>query len=189
MELEIKALSSLLGSDMSRTYVSKRLRYFRCSRDKDVESFLHRYAIRNETTGATRTYLAVDAAALSHGELAVVAFFSLAITAADYSAFGAEERREVLGPVPRLSTATHFPGYLLAQLARDDRYTHADCDCMQLVVRAERMLARANAIAGGGLVYLDCREGLVGYYAAQGYEPLAYDPATGLHKLFKPIAA
>ena len=43
------------------------------------------------------------------------------------------------------------------------------------------------AIAGGRILYLDCKEPLIPYYENQGYAVLCHDAETGLYKLFKCI--
>lgn len=182
----IESLSALLSEGLSKSSLKRALSAFECKRDTDVESFLRRYALANETSGASRTYLVLDEDQLAHGYLVVVAVLSLAMVVTDYSRISAEERREILGPVPHLSTSEHFPGYLLAQLARSDTYTHEDFDCHELLVFAERKIREAISRIGGSMIYLDCKEPLIGYYEAQGYEVLYLDD-NGLYKLYKVV--
>ena len=92
-----------------------------------------------------------------------------------------------MGRVPGVQTANFFPGYLVAQLARDDRYTHDDFDASELLPFAEDVIAGAISVVGGRFSYIDCRDELVDYYRRQDYEPLYYDEGRDLHKLLKPL--
>ncbi len=84
-----------------------------------------------------------------------------------------------------MRTNDFFPGYLLAQLARSDAYTHDDFDCSRPLVFAEELIESSSEMVGGHIVHLDCKEGLDGYYEAHGYSKLYFDEATQLHKMMK----
>ena len=92
-----------------------------------------------------------------------------------------------MGRVPGVQSSNFFPGYLVAQLARDDRYTHEDFDASVLLPLAEDMIHGAISVVGGRFAYIDCRDELVGYYERQDYESLYYDEDRELHKLIKPL--
>ena len=65
-------------SEFIRTYpeedIQKRLSLFRCSRDRDLEDFLHRLAIPYEKRELARVYLALDAESGS-----ILGYFSLSM--------------------------------------------------------------------------------------------------------------
>lgn len=185
VEIILKPLRELLSSGVSKTSIRTALKKFVCSRDRDVEFFLGTHAIQNEYSGASRTYLALEEKSFHEGKLNIVAFVTLAVTDTDYSRISDEDRRTILGSVPRLKTNDFFPGYLLAQLARADAYSHEDFDCSALLVFAEDLIESASKVVGGHIAYLDCKRGLVGYYAAQGYSVLYFDESTELYKMMK----
>ncbi|MCI8425048.1 MAG: hypothetical protein HFJ72_05230 [Adlercreutzia sp.] len=182
-------LRDLLRGGVSSQLLQEKLNGFRCERDTDVARFLQLYAIDNERLGASRSYLIADREALdSDGTLRLVAFFTLAITSTDYSSVSNRAKRRILGDYPRVSREGHFPGYLLAQLARDDRFTRDDLDCSNLLSFAESIVDAAADAVGGNLLYLDCKEPLVGYYERFGYTALPHLTHDGFFKMFKSLS-
>ena len=129
----------LQAEEPSNEAIKRALKSFSCIIDDDVALFLSQYSIANEKSGSCRTYLVLNADRLQEcNELDIVAFFTLAITATDYSAVSIENRKSILGNIRGINKNTYFPGYLLAQLARNDAYTHDDFDCVLLVAEAEK---------------------------------------------------
>ena len=116
----------------------------------------------------------------------MVAFVTVAITVTDFTTIDVDRRLEIMGRVPGVQSSNFFPGYLVAQLARDDRYTHEDLDASSLLPLAEDMIFDAISVVGGRFAYIDCRDELVGYYERQDYEPHSYEERE-LHKLIKPL--
>ena len=145
--------------------------------------YLNNYALKNELLGTSRNYLVFT----PDGNLA--AFFTLALTAIDCSMLSNRRKKRAFGDLPALSKRTHVEGYLLAQIARDDRYTHDDIDGKELIQEAECIIKEAAGLAGGRIISLDCKEKLVTYYGNFGFEPLYYDEEKDLHKLFRCLDA
>lgn len=185
MVAKLVSIGDLLASGASKSSVKRALWAFQCARNDDVVSFLRKHAVNNELNGASRTYLALDFEAMTQGRIVIVAFFTLAIAVTDYTGISAERRLEIMGHVPGIESNSYFPGYLLAQLARDDRYTRDDFNCLDLVALAEEYISEAIGYVGGRVIYLDCKKPLVSYYERQGYEVLCYDSERGLHKMLK----
>ena len=184
---KIVALAELLDGGVLQIRHPQGFSRFTCERDSDVSRFLKAHAIQNEGTGSSRTYLALSSEALGENRLEVVAFVTVAITVTDYTTIGVDLRLEIMGRVPGVQSSNFFPGYLVAQLARDDRYTHEDFDASVLLPLAEDMIHGAISVVGGRFAYIDCRDELVGYYERQDYESLYYDEDRELHKLIKPL--
>lgn len=115
----------------------------------------------------------------------MVAFFTIAVTETDYSQVDEGKRLEIMGRYPKVKTEKHFPGYLLAQLARDDRYTNDTFDCKNLLGVAEEIINQAASSVGGNVIYLDCIEDLIGYYRDLGYEVLPDAGNNNFFKMFK----
>ena len=186
--VSIVSLGELLAKGVSKSSIRRAFSRFSCERDADVGFFLKAHAIQNELTGASRTYLAIDSGAFENEQrLEVVAFLTIAITVTDYTSIAVDDRLEIMGRVPGVETANFFPGYLVAQLARDDRYTHDDFDASELLPFAEDLMREAVGVVGGRFAYLDCRPELLGYYSLQDYAPLYYDEDKGLRKLIKSL--
>ena len=166
------SLRQLLDDGVPLEKIQKAFDEFECSRNEDVEHFLKDYAIANECIGASRSYLYMDKAAMEKGDLNLIAFFTLAITTTDYSGISNRKKRKIMGDYPRVSKEDRFPGFLLAQIARDDRFKKKDLDCSNLLGLAEGMIEEAATNVGGNVIYLDCIEDLVDYYQGFGYELL-----------------
>lgn len=186
IEVKLVSLRDLLQVDhFSKEKVKCALKSFECGRDDDVKSFLSRWAINNENNGSSRTYLALNGDLLQDGKLDIVAFFSLAITVTDYSCVETDDRKAIMGNVPGVKRNQYFPGYLLAQLARNDAYSHDDFDGVNLLAQAEALIYGASKVVGGNVVYLDCKESLKGYYERFGYRCLYFDPEKSMYKMMK----
>ena len=179
-----------LGQLMDATkpeLLAQRLREFRCVRDTQLEQFIHEYATVYEKKGFGRTYLVFDASAGSEatGEQ-IAAFFTLGITATDYSGINRSRREKVLGSKPGRDTFNSFGGILIGQLARDDRYSPDFIDGEALLKECEAYIEMGRRYIGGRIVYLDCREALVQTYRKSGYRPLADSPSEeGYYKMYK----
>ena len=188
LEVQVVSLGELLAKGVSKSSIRRAFSRFSCERDCDASRFLKAHAIQNEISGASRTYLVLLSDTLNNeGVLKVVAFVTLAVTATDYTSIDTVRRFEIMGRVPSLETATHFPGYLIAQLARDDRYSHEDLNAAKLLPLAEGLMRAAIRLVGGRMAYIDCKDGLLGYYAEQGYEPVYFDGDKVLYKLAKAL--
>ena len=176
---QIMPLRALINTGFDEKSIRSLFSSFRCSRNEDVTYYLNNYALKNELLGTSRNYLVLTP------DKKLAAFFALALSAIDCSSISNRRKKRAFGDMPALSKRTHVEGYLLAQIARDDRYTHDDIDGKELVQEAERIIEQAANIAGGHIISLDCKEHLINYYKTCGYKALLYDEGKELHKLFK----
>lgn len=133
--------------------------------------------------------MACDDERLAEHTLEVVVFYTIALTLVDYSGIDEEYRRQVLGNVPGYRSSASFPGYLIAQLARDDRYGHEDVSGSDLLQQAEWVVFSASQTIGGRILYLDCKDEMTSYYEDRGYSQLYFDDETCLYKMFKSFGA
>lgn len=156
--------------------VQKALECFTCAKETDASDFLHRHAIEYEDEGRCRTFVVVEDGELGRGELSVVAFFTIAMhvttvdpTLDDMDGSESDDRPE------------RYPGFLIAQLARNDLYTHEQYDGMRLLRTAEEFIAQASDLVGGTLIFLECKvagadgRDLHDYYASAGYQEYSAD--------------
>ena len=187
MNLVLEPLRSFMHG-RSKSSARKFLSSFECARDEDVTYYLKMHAMHNEVNGASRAYLVLDDDVEPGEDPRFVAFFALAVTVTDFSEVDEATRKDVMGTVPGWRSSDHFAGYLLAQLARDDRCTHDDFDAAELILAAENFVEASVETVGGRVLYLDCKEQLVGYYERQGYGILYRDDDKGLYKMFKCFA-
>ena len=154
IRVEIESLSEIIAEGFSKSGIRKAFSRFKCGRDPDVSPFLKAHAIQNEGTGASRTYLALSSDSLDGGRLQIVAFLTVAVTVTDYTDIDLGRRLQIMGRVSGVQTSNFFPGYLVAQLARDDRYSHEDFDASELLPFAEEMMRVSVGVVGGRMAYL-----------------------------------
>jgi hypothetical protein len=167
--------------------LEQRFREFRCKRDKQLERFIHEQALAYEKRGFGRTYLVFDISAETSQLIPpIAAFFTLAITATDYSEISKSKKAKVLGSKPGRETFKAFGGILIGQLARDDRYDSDFINGEILLRECEYYIELGRQYIGGRIVYLDCKEALVKTYQRSNYKLLTDAPsAEGYFKMYK----
>lgn len=145
---------------------------FTCERDgavvEDVVDFIHHKAIPFEENRICRTFLAVRESDLSAGELKVLGYFTLQYIQSRAN----DESLDSLSPDLRQVISANYDstsGVLLAQLARDSRYTKEELNGSALLANAERQARLVCDYVGGELIYIDCNESLCEYYEDKGY--------------------
>jgi hypothetical protein len=186
-DIQLNSLREQLLSEPEKLFeLERKFKEFRCLRDNDIERFIQNNAIVFEKSGLSRTYFYTLADTSSKKEkTGIAAYFSIAITAADFSGVGRSRREKILGRMPSRDRQDHFGGLLIAQFARNDHYNSATingremmCDCLEIV-------ERGRDFTGGRTLYIDCKEPLVSYYEKFGFRLLrdAKD-SSGLHTLF-----
>jgi hypothetical protein len=183
----VAPLGELIDDGFDVKLLGNRLREFRCVRDEQLESFVHDLALLYETKGYGRTYLVFDTANEAQGEIpAIVAFFTLALTATDYSSISRSKKEKVLGSKPGRNTFKAFAGILIGQLARDDRYDSDFINGSELLADCEKYINYGRHYLGGRIVYLDCKDALVKTYQKSGYRQLTDVPSyEGYLKMYK----
>jgi hypothetical protein len=158
---------------------------FSCERDIDVESFLKGQAIRYERDGLSRTYLYVTR---DDERPSIAAFFSVAITSTEFPGVTKSRKAKILGGKPGRDTKDHFGGILVAQLGRSDAFASEDINGHEMIEDAEDVIERGRYYLGGKVVYLDCREPLIGFYEQNGYALVKPEPyPSGYFKMFKSL--
>jgi hypothetical protein len=183
--LRLESLRGHLLSGYPQELLEKKLGEFSCSRDSDIEAFIRTKAIDYERSGLGRTYLYLDE---TGDKVKLVAYITIAITSVDYAEVSRNRRKKILSRKPGRDSRDHFPGLLIGQLARDDRYDKSVIAGSDMIVDAERLIDTVNQTIGGMLIYLDCKDDLIKLYERNGYELLSdKEPDNGLYKMFKPL--
>jgi hypothetical protein len=183
----VAPLGELIDDGFDVGLLENRLKGFRCVRDEQLESFAHDLALFYEAKGYGRTYLVFDTTDEARDEIpAIVAFFTLALTATDYSGINKSKKEKVLGSKPGRNTFKAFAGILIGQLARDDRYGSDFINGSELLGECERYINYGRHYLGGRIVYLDCRRELVKTYQKSDYKQLTDVPSDeGYFKMYK----
>jgi hypothetical protein len=184
---EVHPLGHIMDMNVNMELLNRRIKGFRCSRDKQLENFIHDQAVFYESKGYGRTYLVFNISDLSQGGVPpIAAFFTLALTATDYSGISKNKKEKVLGSKPGRNTFRSFAGILIGQLARDDCYDSSFIDGEALLRECENYIERGRQYLGGRIVYLDCKEALVRTYQKCNYRLLTDVPTDeGYYKMYK----
>ena len=134
---------------------------FRCSRDKDLESFLHHSAIPYEKREMARVYLAIS------DDDAILGYFSISMRCGvvPQDAQISNTMKRKLNVQPETNVAQMF---LIGQLGRAD--SSEPGFGRSLIVKAFNLIREANRIIGCPIVRIDCKPELVSYYETYGFQ-------------------
>lgn len=116
--MEVISLSSLIeaaDNEERERDLNNYLSSFYCTKNNDVESFLHNHAIENEKRSITRTSLVVD----ESSNYEIVGYFTLMVK---YFEFVEDVSRRTKQSLTSNRNATIFNTILIAQLGRSDLY-------------------------------------------------------------------
>ena len=169
MEYRLTSLNQLLAAypeeDIERVFSG-----FRCSRDTDLETFLHKQAIPYDKRELARVYVALTS------ENHVVGYFSLSmrcgVVPKDCVSKSMYKR---LNAQPETDVAQM---YLIGQLGRSD-----DSDKglgKRLMADAMNLIRQANGIVGCPVVRIDCKPALIPYYETYGFRPVRMNDSDEL---------
>ena len=175
MSLAVIRLSSLLEKKDERS-VSAFLCTFKCSKDKDLEEFLHNKTIEFEKRSRSRTYLVID----TEENNRIIAYVSLAITQIIIP-----NNSELSNTVIKRMNASKGSAiaYLIGQLAKDDcvkeKFGHT---LMQLSLDLLRV---SNLQVGCRTICIDCKEKLIKFYKEEGFMMINPEPdkENGLYRM------
>ena len=136
---------------------------FKCSKDADVEAFLHINAIQYEITHRARTYLCscVD-------RFEILGYFAIAIRDLEITPAVSKNLKKRLAY--GFTNMNHVPAYLIGQVAKCDTCT--DKIGKLLIDSSIEYIKKSRDYVGGRVVYLDCKEVLCAYYEKLGFNYL-----------------
>jgi hypothetical protein len=139
-------LSELLASAASTRKVKKFLGTFACSRNPDLQDFLHNNALIFEKHLRSRTYLYVD-----NDTKEVAAYFTIAISTLHTEGISKEVVKLLDGYKDDTKT---IPCFLIGQLGKSDRYVKKKIGVYMLEDAIE-IIDAAHAALGGRFILLD----------------------------------
>ena len=150
-------------------------RTFKCSRNPDVETFLHEKALEFELRHRSRTYLWLYP---NSGKLIVAGYVSLALDVVELPDSLSKTLKKKLskGYSP---SKPFLPAYLIGQLGRNDRTPKHLLPGENLLHYALGLLKKAQSLVGNRLVIVDVVDGhtdeaksLVSWYKNFGFREL-----------------
>lgn len=168
-------------SDLQRA-----LSLFKCSKDSDIEQFLHDKAIEYNARRVCYTYLICDEEAFDKGEISVQAYFTLSMKNIAFSAEVCNnQKRKIAGYTDRTSEPVVLIGQLGKYISED---FVANISLGEILNFADEIIQNATEL-------IPCRASLVecsfqvhdkGLYSNEGYKYLQQDGT--LYQYYKPIS-
>lgn len=156
---------------------------FRCARDPDIENFLMEDAIPFEKAHKARTYLMIELDSMEKREMAIVAYFTIALKCFQIGdGVSASMKRKLNG----IFQNDIIPCYLLGQLGKNDRYAD-QLRGREVIELAMDLIMDAHERVGGRFISVDCRDsdGLLRFYRDSGFTLLPSKNLHGLHQLVR----
>ena len=161
-ELNLEQLGSWLGY-AEDLVIEQILARFLCSRNKEVEEFLHASAIAFERSSSARTYL------LATENKDIAGYFTISIGFADISKSEglSEEEKNTL----KMSKCPdhRIPCFLIGQIGRNDSFSHAELPGNQILENALAVLGEVKNLIGGKFVIVECEDHLVPMYQSERF--------------------
>lgn len=121
---------------------------FKCTKDKDVESFLIERALKYERNSKARTYLVIN-------ELTgdIDAYFSIALNVFEYD----DATTKTCKTETAFGSSKRGSAYLIGQIGKSDTFSKKSFLANILDVIYEK-IDNARVVVGGRVVYLECKQ-------------------------------
>ena len=172
-------LSSILKTIEARSEVNRALLSFKCSKNKDEESFLHNKAINFEELNKARTYLIFDS---DYEKL--LGYITLAFKSIELKNVSTSKRKSLTAGE---NTET-YAAFLIGHLAKNSNYKEM-ISGEEILKIAEDIIYKAQKLVGGRLIYIDCKdnESLISFYNKNDFKYFNTSKETGLLQFYKKI--
>jgi hypothetical protein len=121
--------------------------HFKCSKDLDVENFLHNKAVIYDFSHQTRTYICYDKGFIA-------GYFTLTTKNLDLTDAIPKNYRKKL--TYGHTKTNSISAYLLAQMGKDDRCSVKNVGRLMLTISQETVKSVQSKI-GGRVMYLECK--------------------------------
>ena len=158
------SLARLLNTS-SETEVATLLGQFKCSKNADLQDFLHNKAVDYEKKDRSRTFLLVESGR-------VEAFFSLALNVLDTANLSNTIKKK-LSPINSKDDA-HIACFLIGQLGRDDSSAVKGQDILKVAISS---LQTSRKLLGGKFILVDAvnNDKIIDFYVANGFKAISVD--------------
>jgi len=182
--LKIIQLSDLLEMYDDSVLVHE-LGKFQCTKNADVEHFLHENSLTFEKAAKSRTYLAVTTTTLQVEEvtLEITGYFTLALK---HLTLDEEISRSKLRKVNGLFIPDNnvVVGFLIGQLGKSDQFKD-QISGKQLLDAAQIVIRNTRRLIGGRFIIVECipKTKLIEFYHDYGFELIQYDQLDGMAQL------
>jgi len=172
-------LSEIIQSTGSKRKVKRLLETFSCTRNMDLQEFLHDKAITFETNLRSRTYLYVD-----NTTYEVAAYFTITISTLHTENISPEVIKLLDGYKDDVAS---IPCFLIGQLGKSDTFEPQKIgeyilnDAIEIIDQSQESL-------GGRFILLDAinREQVIKFYEANAFFPIEKGTDLESIKMIKP---
>jgi len=158
---------------------------FVCSKNSDVESFLHTTATLIEESDKGRTYLAVTTSSYESPDspLEILGYFTLALKYLPFGPGGSNSMKKKLNGLS--SGVEGVAGYLIGQLGRNDNAPVQIAGSALLDAALDQVSGVRDAI-GGRFVIVECEQNpkLISFYENNSFIRIPNDPNDSMAQLF-----
>jgi len=158
---------------------------FECSKNSDVQSFLHETARLIEESDKGRTYIAVTTSSYESLDvpLEIVGYFTLALK---YFTFGSGISKSVKKKLNGLSSGVEgVAGYLIGQLGRNDNTLICVAGSILLKAAIDQIRI-AKDVVGGRFIMVECEQNpkLISFYETNNFIRINNDPKDNMAQLY-----
>jgi hypothetical protein len=161
----LSEVDAFLSENKSDFNLENLLYSFKCSKDNDIEKFVHNKALRFEKTGKSRTYLILD----NTKAMRLLAIFSLSIKSLTIpETLSNSQRKKLDGKYTRCDE--HKAGFLIGQLAKNENFQN-EISGIYIMEEVMKVIFNAKKIIGGTFVYAECKDiaKVIKYYTDNGF--------------------
>ena len=172
-------LSEIIQSAASNKKVKKFLETFRCTRNADLQDFLHNKAVTFEKNLRSRTYLYID-----NTTQEIAAYFTIAISTLHTNSISPKVIVLLDGYKDDVAS---IPCFLIGQLGKSDEFEPRKIG-EYILADAIEMIDQSQKSLGGRFILLDSinKEQVIEFYEANAFFPIEKDFGLESIKMIKP---
>ena len=183
-DITIIRLGDLID-EFAENEVQDLLASFQCSKNNDVQSFLHKTARLIEESDKGRTYLVVTTSSYENldAPLEIVGYFTIALK---YLTFSPGISNSIKKKLNGLSSGVEgVAGYLIGQLGRNDNAPVHVAGSILLDTALDQIRI-AQDIIGGRFVIVECEQNskLISFYETNNFIRISNDSRDNMAQLY-----
>jgi hypothetical protein len=172
-------LSEIIQSSESNSQTKKILKTFSCSRNRDLEDFLHNKAVTFEKHFRARTYIYID-----NDTKEVAAYFTIAISMLYTDNISSKTIKMLDGYKDDVKT---IPCFLIGQLGKSDRYKKHKIG-MYILEDSVDIIDKSHKTLGGRFILLDAinNKKVISFYKNNLFFPIEKIDTQESIKMIRP---
>lgn len=162
------------------------IKEFTCSQEPEIVSFLNERVASFEDKYMCRTYLIIDENTITEDKLDIIAYFSISLLALELAPeLSHKKRSDLVKNSPNSESLKAVPGYLIAQLGRNDEYRSNVYSGKDILNSCLGVIERIQDLIGITLVIVECKKILFDkFYSKNGFKSLYPTNTVGYETMF-----